>query len=83
MYLIRRRWRRRPLAVGMVFAALTVNVWIQDGMKAFMVVLLAVVGCALVLGSVWWVTGAQVVRHSWREQRQIQSGKHPMREITR
>lgn len=80
---IRRFLHRNRLALLLyaVFAGLTLNVWVQDGTAAFLVVLLASGGCALVLGSVGWLTGRQVVRHARREARAIEAGNHPMREV--
>jgi hypothetical protein len=74
------RW---PELVGVVFAGLLVNIWVRNGTKPFLVLLAACVTAVLVLGSVGWLTGTQVVRHARREQQAIQSGNHPMREITR
>lgn len=79
-YLMR---RRLALAVAAVFVGLTVNVWVQDGTFAFLIVLTAVVGCAVVIGTVGWTVGTQVVKHSRREAEAIGSGNHPMKEITR
>jgi hypothetical protein len=85
-----RRWigrhlRRHRVAtpVTVLFAGLTLNVWVQDGTGPFLVVLAAVVGCALVLGSVGWLTGTQVVRHSRRVATAIEAGNHPMKELRR
>ena len=74
---LRRNWLQTFAAV--VLVALTLNVWAQDGRKAFLVVLAATAGCLTVMGSVGWVTGAQVVKHARREAAAIESGTHPKR----
>lgn len=74
------RW---PELVGLGFVGLALNVWARDGTTASLFLLLAAAGCVLVLGSVGWLTGTQVVKHSRREQQQIEAGNHPMREITK
>jgi hypothetical protein len=73
------RRHRLALLVTVVLGGLAVNVWVQDGGKAFLVVMVGVVGCLLVVGSVAWLTGAQVVRHSHAEATAIESGTHPMK----
>jgi hypothetical protein len=76
------RRHRLVLSVAAVFTGLALNVWVQDGLRPFLIVMAAVVGCLLVLGAVGCMTGAQVVKHSRREAAAIESGKHPMKELT-
>jgi hypothetical protein len=76
------RRHRLSLAVSTVLAGLALNVLVQDGVKPFLIVVAAGVGYVLVLGSVGWLTGAQVVRHSRREAAAIQAGKHSAKELT-
>lgn len=73
--LLRRNWLQ-ALAV-VVLPVLALNVWVQDGRTAFLIVLAATVGCLLVMGAVGWVTGAQVVKHAHREATAIEAGTHP------
>lgn len=77
------RRHRLGLAVTAVFSGLTANVWVQEGAKPLLFVLAAVAGYVLVLGSVFYVTGSQVVRHARREATAIETGTHPARELTR
>jgi hypothetical protein len=71
------------LAVAVIFTGLALNVWVQDGLKPFLIVSAASVGCLLVVGSVGWMTGSQVVKHSRQEAAAIESGNHTMKELTR
>lgn len=84
-FLLVHRWlaRRWRIAVGVLFAGLALNVLVQDGVKPFLVVLGAIVGCVVVLGAEGWLIGSQVIKHAWRESAAIKSGKHPAKELTK
>jgi hypothetical protein len=75
-----RRWRG---AIAALFTGLALNVLAQDGLKPFLVVLGAIVGCVVVLGAEGWLIGSQVLRHSRREAAAIEAGEHPAKELNR
>jgi len=71
--------RRWSLLTGGGLLGLALNVWAQDGTKPLVILLAAIVGCLLVVGSVGWLTGGQVVKHSRGEAAAITTGRHPMK----
>jgi hypothetical protein len=77
------RRHRLRLAVTAVLTGLALNVWVQDGTWPLLVVLAAVVGYLLVLGSVGYVTGSQVVKHSRREAAAIEASQRSVKGLTR
>jgi len=73
-FLLVHRWlvRRRDLAIGALFTGLTLNVLVQDGVKPFLVLLGAGVGCVVAWSVSLYTAGASAVRHSRREAAEIE-----------
>jgi hypothetical protein len=76
-HFLRRHWA--ILANSALVLGLAVNVGVQNGAKTLLIVMAALSGFLLVVGSVGWLTGAQVVKHARREAAAIETGTHPMK----
>lgn len=80
---LRKHWQ----PIGWVLTGgLAVNAWIQSGTAAMVVVVLAGVGCVVLVGVLGLVTGASAAHHSLEEEkaiRVIEASRAGRRELTR